>query len=199
MSAPILTYFDFPGGRGEASRLAFHIAGVEWVDDRFAGDWPEKKPTTPFGGLPTLEVPGCGVLSESNAILSYIGREHGLLSAHPFEAARQQSVMSAVEALRAEAGKTTRADVEEKRRTREAFAAGYFKDWATFASAQVRGPFVSGDELSVADLKLFVALGSYTRGVYDHIPTDILEPFPKLTTLLAAVAAHPRVVDWYTR
>ena len=74
MSKPILTYFDFAGGRGEASRLALHLAKVEWVDDRFQGDWQQKKPTTPFGGLPTLEIPGKGVLSQSNAILEYIGR-----------------------------------------------------------------------------------------------------------------------------
>ena len=28
MTKPIFTYFDFPGGRGEAARLAFHIARV---------------------------------------------------------------------------------------------------------------------------------------------------------------------------
>ena len=28
-----LTYFDFPGGRGEAARIALHLAGVKWIDD----------------------------------------------------------------------------------------------------------------------------------------------------------------------
>jgi hypothetical protein len=37
MSAPTLTDFDFPGGRGEASRLAFHVAEADWIDDRFSG------------------------------------------------------------------------------------------------------------------------------------------------------------------
>ena len=80
MSKPILTYFDFPGGRGEAARLALHIAGVEFFDDRVQGkEWATRKATTPFGGLPVLEIPGKGVLSQSNAILGYIGRQHGLL------------------------------------------------------------------------------------------------------------------------
>ncbi len=52
-----LTYFDFSGGRGEASRLALHIAGADWTDNRVKGQaWTELKASTPFGGLPTLEV-----------------------------------------------------------------------------------------------------------------------------------------------
>jgi glutathione S-transferase len=199
MSKPILTYFDFPGGRGEASRLAFHIAGAEWTDDRFRGDWPQKKETTPFGGLPTLEIPGKGVLFQSNAILSYIGREYGLLPEDNWEAARHLALMSAVEELRAQAATTDREDEDDKRAAREAFASGFLHRWATNASRQIQGPFVGGETISVADLKLFVAMRSYTNGVFDYIPKNVLEPFPKLTGLIAAVAAHPRVVDWYAR
>lgn len=199
MSKPILTYFDFPGGRGEASRLAFHIAGADWVDDRFSGDWPTKKPTTPFGGLPILEIAGKGVISQSNAILSYIGREHGLLPEDPWEAARHASVMDAIEQLRAEAATTAKKDEDEKRAAREAYASGYFSRWAANMSAQIHGPFIGGDQISVADLKLYVAMRSYTTGVYDYIPPDILEQFPKITGLIAAVAAHPKVADWEKR
>jgi glutathione S-transferase len=197
MNAPILTYFDFPGGRGEAARLAFHIAGVDWVDDRLKGDWPAKKPTTPFGGLPILEVPGRGVVSQCNAILNYIGRAHGLLPEDPFEASRHDALMNAIEALRAEAATTGRDDEDEKRAAREAYATGYFASWAAFAEAQIQGPFIGGDALSVADLKLFVAMRSYTKGVYDHIPVTILNPYPKMRGLIVAVESHPRVVDWY--
>jgi len=199
MSKPVLTYFDFPGGRGEAARLAFHIAGADWTDDRFSGDWPAKKPTTPFGALPTLEIPGKGVLSQSNAILSYIGREHGLLPGDSWEAARHEAVMNAIEELRAEIATTGRDDEDEKRKAREAFAEGYFKRWASNAAAQIKGPFIGGDDISVADLKLFVAMRSYSKGVFDYVPTTILDPFPKITGLIDAVAAHPRVVDWYNR
>lgn len=199
MTTPTLTYFDFPGGRGEASRLALHVAQADWVDDRFTGDWPATKPTTPFGGLPTLTVPGKGVLSQSNAILEYIGRQHGLLPDEPFEAARHVAFMNAIEDLRAAAATTSRKDEDEKRAARAAFATGFFRQWATHASAEIRGPFVAGHVMSVADLKLHVAMRSYANGVYDHIPETILEPFPKITTLMEAVAAHPRVADWEAR
>jgi len=199
MTKPTLLYFDFPGGRGEASRLALHLSGVDWIDDRFSGDWPSKKGTTPFGALPVLTIPGKGELSQSNAILEFVGRGHGLLPSDPFEAARHVAVMNAVEELRAEAGKTGVKDEDEKKALRDAFVAGYLARWAANCEAQVQGPFVGGDELSVADLKLFVALSSYTRGVYDHIPADVFDGYPKLTALLAAVAAHPGVAAWYAR
>jgi glutathione S-transferase len=199
MTKPTLTYFDFSGGRGEASRLALHIADIDWIDDRFSGSWPEAKKQTPFGGLPVLEVPGRGTLSQSNAILGYLGREYGLLPADSWEAARHESIMNAVEELRARAETTGRDDEDEKKKAREDFAAGYLARWAENLCAQIRGPFIGGDALSVADLKVFVALRSYTTGVYDHIPTDVLEPFEDLTALIAAVGAHPRVADWYAR
>jgi len=196
MTIPVLTYFDFPGGRGEDCRLAFHLAGVEWTDHRFKGDWPAKKPTTPFGALPILEVPGKGIISQSNAILGYIGRQHDLLPADPWEAARHEAVLNAVEELRAQASATDRDDEEEKREVREAFASGYFHRWATNCSKEIVAPFVGGDRISVADLKLYVAMRSYSKGVFDHIPATILDEFPKITGLMEAVAAHPRIADW---
>src|SRR5690606_7941988 len=197
MSVPVLTYFDFPGGRGEEARLAFHIAGVEWKDDRFSGNWPEAKAKTPFGGLPTLEVPGKGVLSQSNAIMAYIGREYGLLPADSFESARHEAILCAVEERRAEATTTALDDEDAKRAAREWFAEGYLARWLANAEAQVKGPFVGGDTLSVADLKLFVILRAYINGVYDHIPASVLDPCPKLRALYRAVGEHLRWVDWY--
>jgi len=196
MTEPVLTYFDFPGGRGEASRLALHLSGIAWTDDRVASGWKARKPETPFGGLPTLAVPGKGVLSQSNAILNYIGRTYGLLPEDPWEAARHDAMMNAIEHLRAEAQATTRPDEDAKRAAREAFAVGYLATWLGNASQQVVGPFLGGDALSVADLKLYIAMRGYQKGVYDYIAADVLEPFPKIVALCAAVAADPRVAEW---
>ena len=199
MSKPILTYFDFPGGRGEASRLAFHLAGAEWTDERFKGDWPAKKGTTPFGAMPTLTVEGKPVLSQSNAILGYIGRRHGLLPEDEWEAARHVSIMNATEELRAEAAATSRDDKDAKRAARQAFASGYLTRWVSNLSEQVIGPFLGGETLSVADLKLFVMLRAYRNGVFDHVPATILDGYPKIIGLYDAVAAHPKVADWVAK
>jgi hypothetical protein len=54
-----LAYFDFHGGRGEPARLALSIGGIAFKDDRVpTSEWPRRKPNTPFGGLPVLEVDG---------------------------------------------------------------------------------------------------------------------------------------------
>jgi hypothetical protein len=53
-----LTYFAGPGGRAEPARLALSAAGIEFEDVRVSGpeEWAARKPTTPSGALPLLEV-----------------------------------------------------------------------------------------------------------------------------------------------
>jgi glutathione S-transferase len=101
MTKPKLTYFDAPTSRGEECRLALHIAGVAFDDIRLKREeWPALKPTTPFGSLPLLEMPGQPPLGQSNAILALIGRLNGLHPTDLFEAARHEAMMGHVEDLR---------------------------------------------------------------------------------------------------
>ena len=59
MTKPRLTYFDMPVSRGEECRLALHLAGVDFEDHRVTfADWPALKPSTPYGAMPVLELPG---------------------------------------------------------------------------------------------------------------------------------------------
>ena len=196
-----LTYFDFSGSRGEECRLALYAAGADFEDNRLSREaWAELKPKTPFGGLPLLEVEGRPPLAQSNAILAYIGREHGLHPSEPWAAARHEAILHAVEDLRAAMAPLSRVkDEEEKKRTRAEFVAGYLHTWASNLEQQIEGPFVAGDTLHVADIKLFVICHSLSSGIYDHIPTTVLTPYPKLSALYAAVAAHPRVAQWRAR
>lgn len=51
-----LIYFDLPG-RAEVTRILLNYAGIPFEDRHVTRDqWPELKPTTPFGQLPVLEV-----------------------------------------------------------------------------------------------------------------------------------------------
>jgi glutathione S-transferase len=196
-----LTYFDFSGSRGEECRLALHVAGVEFEDDRIKNaQWPALKPTTPFGSLPVLEVEGKGRLAQSNAILGFIGRSWGLLPADPWEAAQHDAVLSAVEELRGRMHPSLRAqDDAEKKRLREALAADYLPAWGAFVEAIIAGPFVGGERISVADIKLFVLGNWFSKGTLDHIPHDMLSRFPKVDRVCESVRTHPRVVDWTSR
>lgn len=196
-----LTYFDMSTSRGEDCRLALHIAGVEFEDRRLQRvEWPALKPETPYGGLPLLEVEGRPPLAQSNVILGYIGRAHGLLPADPWEAARHEGVIAAVEELRVAIGPSSKIqDPEEKRKAREEFAATTMQTWARNISRQIRGPFVGGAELSVADLKVNTLLRSFAAGTMDYIPADVFAEYPALLALGKAVDEHPKVVEWRSR
>jgi prostaglandin-H2 D-isomerase / glutathione transferase len=199
---PKLTYFDAPASRGEECRLALHLAGVDFEDVRIQGsDWPALKPTTPFGSLPVLELPGHPALAQSNAILVLIGRRHDLHPRDDFEAARHEAVMQHVEDLRAAIVPTTRLGDEEKRAARQALAEGYIPTWAGYAERQLTsdGPFFAGAKLHVVDLKLYLIVRWCTNGTLDHIPATIFDAHPKLIRVHDAVRDHEGVKAWYGR
>ncbi|HQY63159.1 MAG: glutathione S-transferase family protein [Myxococcales bacterium] len=196
-----LTYFDAPVSRGEECRLALHLAGLDFEDDRIKfADWPALKPTTPFGAMPVLTLAG-QALAQSNAILTLIGRRHGLHPKDDLEAARHEALMSHCEDLRANVGPTLRIkDEDEKRRAREQLAAVYLPAWAGFTEAQLRdGPFVGGDAVHVVDLKLHMVVRWFKSGSVDHVPATVFDPFPKLVRVHDAVRDHAGVKAWYAK
>ena len=197
-----LTYFDFSGSRGEECRLALFLADVPFEDERLTrAQWADRQASAPFGGLPILAVEGHPPLGQSNAILTLIGRQHGLHPSDEWEAARHLAVMSAVEDMRVRLGPINRlTDPEEKKRARLEVAEGYLPDWGNRIERQIaEGPFIGGAHIHVVDLKLFVAMGPFLAGKIDHVPADVWKRSPKLLALHAAVKAHPRIAAWYAR
>lgn len=196
MTKPRLTYFDMPASRGEECRLAFVLAGVDFDDRRLSRDqWAALKPTTPFGTVPFLEVEGHPPIGQSNAILTYIGRRYGGHPTDLAEAARHESVMAHVEDLRAVLSAGGRnADEATKKAAREHIAATTIPTWAGFVEAQIGdGPFYAGDRPMVVDVKLYMGMRAFRRGVMDYIPTTVFDAFPKLVRLYDAFEAWPAV------
>ena len=192
-----LSYFDFPGGRGEDCRIALHLAGVEFEDHRVKGpQWSDLKPSTPFGAMPVLEVNG-KQLAQSNAILRLIGTRHELHPSDDWEAAQHEALMAAAEDLRTKLTPVLSIKDDTKQAKREEFANSYMQTWAANIDRQIEGPFVAGDKLNVADLKLYVLVKWFTTGGVDHVPTDVFKNAPKLMALYEAVQSHPKVKDWY--
>lgn len=202
MTRPRLLYFDAPVSRGEECRLALHVAGVDFEDVRIPRhDWPKFKPATPFGAVPVLEMPGRPPLAQSNAILTFIGRQHRLHPTDSFEAAQHEAMMAHVEDLRSNVSPTIRiADEVEKRKAREDLAATYLPAWAERAERQIEaGPFFGGSELFVVDIKLHMAVRWFNGGKVDHIPASIFESYPKLNRIHNAVRDDARVRAWYEK
>lgn len=196
-----LTYFEASVSRGEECRLALHLAGVDFEDRRLKSDeWARLKAWAPYGALPVLETAGKPPLAQSNAILAYVGRKYGLHPKDPWEAARHEAILAAVEELRATLAPSGRiADPEEKKKAREELARGHLKVWGGNMEKQIQGPFVGGDQLQVADIKLQQITSAFRRGALDHIPTDVFAEFPKLHALHDVVLAHPKVAEWRAR
>jgi glutathione S-transferase len=202
MSRPKLTYFDAAVSRGEECRLALHVAGVDFEDERISqADWPALKDSTPYGSLPVLEVPGHGAIAHANAILVLIGRQHGLHPSDPFDAARHEGMMQHVEDLRLRVGPTIRMAEPEKKSAREALVADYFPGWAAAAERNIdaAGPFFAGTNIHVADFKLHMAVRWFAGGKVDYIPATIFAAFPKLVRVHDAVRDDTRVRAWYAR
>lgn len=201
MNKPKLTYFDAPVSRGEECRLALHLAGVEFKDERIgSAAWPAMKEQMPYGGLPVLELPGRPPLAHSNAILVLIGRQHGLHPTDVFEAARHEGMMQHVEDLRAAVTPTIRMGDAEKRIAREMLVAGFLPTWASHAERNIPGaPFFGGAKLHVVDLKLHMAVRWFIGGKVDHIPATIFAGYPKLIAVYEGVRDHPGVKSWYAK
>ena len=194
-----LTYFNFDGSRGLECRLALTLAGVAFEDERVTGPtWQALKPDLPFGSLPVLTV-GERRLSQSNAILVYVGRSHGLHPADLWTAAEHEALMLSVEDLREKIAVPADHSDADRRAAREAFAAGWLSRWAETVSARIAGPFLEGEALHVADIKLYVILRSFSAGVYEHIPAEVFAPWPALGALYEAVSAHPGVEGYFER
>src|SRR4051812_7571906 len=121
MPTTTLTYFDFAASRGEECRLALHLPGVPFVDERLKpAEFSARKPTFPFGTLPVLTVEGHAPLAQSNTILRFVGRDHGLHPSDKWEAARQEAIMDYVEDMRHRLTPLGRIkDEAEKKRARE--------------------------------------------------------------------------------
>ncbi len=201
MNKPKLTYFDAPVSRGEECRLALHLAGIDFEDNRIAfADWPALKAHTPYGAMPVLELPGQPPLAHTNAILTLIGRRHGLHPHDEIEGARHEGMMQHVDDMRAVVGPTLRMAEEEKKAARIAIAETYLPAWAAAAEKNIlQAPFFGGAKIQVVDLKLHMAVRWFSDGKVDYIPATIFAAYPKLNAVHDAVREHAGIKAWYTK
>lgn len=200
MSKMKLTYFDFPGSRGEEIRLALTLAGQPFEDNRIDGvTFASLKPKLPFSTVPVFEVEGHSIIGQTNAALRLIGRQHGLYPDDVFEAARHDTLMDAVEDLRHKISPTMRIqDVREKQQARQLLSQTYIPQWGRgIESLLGEGPFVAGSRPGVADIKLYMAHRWISGASVDDIPGNAFDAFPKLNAVANAVKALPAVEAWY--
>lgn len=156
-----LTYFDFSGGRAEPARLALHIGGIPFDDNRFAfGDFAEVRKTTPLDQVPTLHVNDVQV-TQSDAITRYAGKRAGLYPEDDLQALFCDEVMGALEDINTKIGATFGMTGDALKHARETLAADVLPRYLRWLQNQLEahgGEFFADHRLTVADLKVFVML-----------------------------------------
>ena len=196
-----LTYFDFHGGRGEAARLALAIGGIPFDDRRIPlAEWPAVQPEMPFHAVPVLTVDGKSV-TQSNGINRYVGKLTGLYPGDPWQAARCDEVMGAVEDVITKVVATFGMTGDELAAARGNLVEGpltFFLERIQGLLEEAGGTYFVGDALSVADLKVLVWIRSLRAGILDHVPVDLVDRVaPALAAHADRIAAHPAIVAYY--
>jgi glutathione S-transferase len=196
-----LTYFDFDGGRGEPIRIALHVAGIEFEDERLAfPDFSAAQPGFRFFAVPVFTIDGAQV-TQSNAIGRYIGKMAGLYPSDDLQALYCDEVVEALEDLTNHIVQTFFLEGDALKQAREKLVEGrmtiYLKGLEELLT-RGGGEYFADGQLTMADIKAFVQMRALRAGVLDHVPTDIVERLaPGMAAHSQRVAEDSRVVGYY--
>ena len=194
MSTYKLTYFN-GRGRAELTRLVFAQAGVEYTDERLTGEeWPARKPHTPFGVLPVLEVDG-KQLGGSLVMARYVAEKHGVAGSNDFENAIIASIldavadlMTAIYSLMFEKDETKKP--EKQKALEEQTIPTALANFEKFAAGNKDGWLV-GSKATYGDFGVYLVLDHITATT----PT-VLDKYPALSQLKKNVESLPNIAKW---
>jgi glutathione S-transferase len=196
-----LTYFNVPG-RAEPIRVALRLGGVAFDDHRL--DFPafgaaKAAGELPLGSVPMLEVDGEKIV-QTGAILRYAAALGGgaLYPTDPVVALRVDSALDSLNDTLSHAllPSMFERDMEKKLAMRAELAEGVMKRVLTYVDgliAQGGGPFVGGQQLTIADLVLALQLLQVQKGGLDGVAPSYLDAWPRLQAQVAAYLAHPAI------
>ena len=57
-------------------------------------------------------------------------------------------------------------------------------------------PWVTGAEISIADIAIWRTMGWMVSGTVDGFPKNLLEEFPNIKRVCKSVDTHPKVLEW---
>lgn len=181
------------------------IGKVPFEDDRVqVQNWGEVKPTTPYGSLPLLQFDDhVGV--QSDAILRYAGKITGLYPEDPVKALYVDEVIDLCADMMMALYRYHGTDKDEKRAAREKAAKEDVpRYWGGLenrldAMGYGNGPYVLGESISIADIKILTILRMVKSGKLEFFPPDSMDGYPKLLKSYNTVMNLPEVVDWHEK
>lgn len=213
----VFVYFDLPG-QGEKVRLALTLAGLPFEDKRVSWpDWATLKPTMKYGQLPLLKV-GDEELYQSNAMLKYVALASGKLYPPPSDLTAQvlcdEMLFLATDMLNAWVPPLYSAirpnvlghefDDEDQqkelvKKMRTTFVEETMPKFMKFFTRELEMTqgFLAGKDPTIADCALVPLLHSFTKGQFDHVPSNCLEAYPVVAEYLERFLALPEVKAFY--
>ncbi|XP_062973023.1 glutathione S-transferase P [Elgaria multicarinata webbii] len=183
-----ISYFDLRA-RAEAMRLLLADQGQEWTEDVVTGEIWQKgdlKKSCVFGQVPRLK-DGDFLLYQSNAILRYLARKHGLYSQDPQEAGLQDMVNDGVEDLRLKYIRLIYQNYEEGKAAYIEALPGELRPFENLLARNNGGKaFIAGKQISFADYNLLDILH-----VHLVLAPDCLASLPLLAGYVQRLNARP--------
>merc|ERR1711976_138389 len=203
-----LAYFPLTG-RAETARVALHIAGLKWDDERLdypalmalkeQGEWLGKQ-------FPILTLSDGRILGNAIDIQRFVARNTGLYSEDSFEAGQIDNYLTAIQdVFDAVAGSFGDLSEEQQIEARkEAVLPGgvFYKKLQkieAFLNVTAKdSKFAVGNRLTIADIKLAIDLGANGSGFWKGIDAKVwFKDFPKAKALYQNVYAHEKVQEWF--
>ena len=161
-------------GRGEQIRLLLNELGQDYEDVYVSKDrgFPELKAqgagVLPFGSVPMLE-DGEFRLVEGPAIMTYLGRKHGLTPGDLESAARVDAIVLGAEDMRMayfrQLGDDERAGARRARFVEGDWPERWLRAWDGLLTLNGDNGFLVGDSVTPADLAVFDALDAIVTWV----------------------------------
>jgi glutathione S-transferase len=196
-----LTYFNYYG-RGEAVRMLFALAGVEYEDRRIevtGDDWKEFKPKTPFGQLPLLEIDG-RVFCQSVAITRYLANKFGFAGKTELDKLQADMIVDCImdlatpiEPIFDEEDETKK---NELRKNYEGKLDKHLENLNKMLIANNDGNgFFVGDSMTWADL----VWTTHSCFIYYMKYGLLVDKYPKLTAIRGRVEADLRLAEWISK
>ncbi|KAM4636683.1 glutathione S-transferase P 1-like isoform 2-T2 [Discoglossus pictus] len=195
MPGYVLTYFPVRG-RAEAIRLLLSDQGVSWKEDEvqiadwFAGKCDLKKKAV-FGQLPQFQN-GDFVLYQSNSILRYLGRKHGLNGSNDQETALIDMANDGVEDLRQKFGRLVFFEFETGKEKYIQELPNHLAPFERIISQNSNGTkFLIGNQISYADYNLLDILQCNL-----DLSATCLSAFPLLAAYVERMVSRPKIVEY---
>ena len=202
-------YIDFPFWRAEIGRIALHIGGVDFEDLRISRDEflrakengkLDDGTIVPYRQIPFLTVDGKSI-AQTGGISRFCGRLSGLYPADDLvgSALVDQVIDMATDITVLLGPSNAEQDQEKKKQMRLSLVQGALPKKISYLEEQLERDdqeWFAGPHMTIADIAAWRLFGWLTSGVINHIPTELLSPFPNLRRVCRKVEEHPKVSEW---